>query len=173
MKHILSLPAFRTARIIFMPESNLAFMGYFLADFIKRDSFLRMRTIIMNEDKGRPGVKIDNGIKRDMALSLAKKIEKRQIRRYADFFTKSFTKVEKITAEDMWDTLIQQLIDFSKIQKPSNDVFGEPREFYSGKMGRGYDDVAIAVEINLFAKRRFYSVGNEKYRKYIKPSANL
>jgi hypothetical protein len=146
-----------------------------LAEKIKSDTLLRRRVIIMNEDKGRPGVRVDNLVKLDLKLALEKKIFKRKIKRYKNFFTLTTTPVAKLTPQDVWDEIIHQLQNYSKILKPSNDIHAPPREFFGGKMGYGYDDTAIAVQLNLICKRKFYSIGNDKYRKFIseKPKSNL
>jgi hypothetical protein len=167
LKHILSLEPFKSARIVFTPESNLAFIGAELTEVIKSDAYLKDKVIIMRECKGdRPGIWVDNSMKKELAAAYGRKIEKRKIKQYKHFFTLTESPTAKITAQDLWDEIFHQNECYSKILKPSNDIHAQPKEFYGGKMGHGFDDLVIAQQINNLSKKRFYT--SEKYKKYFK-----
>lgn len=137
-----------------------------MAARILEDDVLRRRTIIMNEHDGRPGIRTDHLVKEDLKLQMERKVEKRRIKKWKNLFTFSKTPTVTFTGQELWDELFYQLKNYSKILKPSKDVHGKTKEFYGGKQGYGFDDLAMAIQINLECKRRFYKP-NSKYKNYI------
>lgn len=159
MKRIRSLPGFEAATIVFAPESNLAFEGIHQANKLKK---LHMPNIcIMEEDDGRPGVRTDNNLKKAMATALRAKIIKGKVKIHRSFVVAH----PEITMEKVLTQLKDELDGFSVVLRPNKvNPHEDPKEFYTGKLGQGKDDLAIALQLNLIMKRRFTQA--EKYAKW-------
>jgi hypothetical protein len=119
----------------------------------------------MNEDDGRPGVKTKPGDKKILSMAFKERLYNKNVLFHEDFFTNT----DKISTEEMKDEFAEQLANFSRRIKPSNDVHKPPTEHFGGKMGHGFDDLVMAAMINNVMYHRFYSVEHrDRYGKYIK-----
>ena len=146
----------QSARIIFVPESNLAFEGIWLEQELHRSGLKSV--CVMREDENRAGVRINKEYKKMMAMSLNYKLLDRSI-----YFHRDFACIgDDNSSDEMQREIIDQLRNYSRILVPSRDVHKPPDERYGGKMGHGFDDHAIALMLNLVMSRRFYSTP-EKY----------
>lgn len=76
------------AKIVFIPESNLAWEGTHQSKLLKK-SGVRAKVITMYEDGNRAGIRTNADLKRAMALSLKKKINKSIVKFHKDFFSVS------------------------------------------------------------------------------------
>lgn len=162
INHIIALrkvPGLESAVIVFIPESNLGFEAIHQAFKLKNSGLSGI--CVMNEDDNRAGVKINNDIKRLMVKTLEAKINKKKLRFHANFVvTHSGSSVPDIKRE-----LISQLENYSRIIIPSPNLYEPPKEKYSGKMGYGFDDMAIALQLNCLMKRTFFTKP-EVYKSY-------
>ena len=163
MRQIRRLPGFEAATIVFAPESNLAFEGIHQANKLKRAGVLNI--CIMEEDDGRPGVRTDNDLKKAMANALRTKIVKGKVRIHQSLVVAHpENNREKVTTQ-----LRDELDGFSVILQPSKvNPHADPKEFYTGKLGHGKDDLAIALQLNLIMRRRF--MNSPKYASWIQSS---
>ena len=147
------------ARIILVPESNLAFEGIWIQQEVNRSGLEGI--CVMREDDNRAGVKINKDFKKLMAMALNYKLQERGV----CFHTKFVCIGEKNTPESMMAEIVDQLLNYSRIITPSNNKHRSPTETYGGKMGHGYDDHAIAVQLNFVMKNRFYQK-EDVYKKW-------
>lgn len=154
-----SLEDFKYSTIIFIPESNYAFEGTHLARSIRMAGF--KNACIMKEDDNRPGFRTDQKNKKEMALSLKVKLMEKGIYIYQHFVCTA----EGVSNEKMLDELQNELLNYSRIIKPSNVKYKKPTEIYSGKQDYGFDDLVIALQLNLIMKNRFYEK-KEVYSKW-------
>ena len=104
----------------------------------------------MKEDENRAGVKINNQFKKLMKIGLETKLNEKSVYFYNNFIT-----IGELSADEMKEEIIQQLLNYSRILKPSNDPHKAPTEIYGGKSGHGYDDHVIALQLNYVMKNRF------------------
>lgn len=138
-------------RIIFVPESNLAWEGIHVQHALHKANIPDVCSMI--EDDNRAGVKINNNSKKLMTLAFNTKLLERSV-----YFHKDFKCIgEDNTPEDMKQEIIIQLRNFSRILTPSRDIHKPPKETYGGKSGHGYDDHVIAVVLNHVMKNRFFN----------------
>ncbi len=148
-----------SAHIIFIPESNLAFEGIHLEQELYRSNIQGI--CIMREDDNRAGVRVNREFKKVMALQLRYKLMDKSVYLHQDFVCIGTDN----DAESMIKEIIDQLLNYTRIMKPSNDVHKAPTESYGGKMGHGFDDHAIALMLNLVMKNRFF-LKEEQYEKW-------
>ena len=145
-----------TSNIIVVPESNLAFEGIWIAQELYRSGLFDKQLCVMKEDENRAGVKINNQFKKLMKMGLETKLNEKSV-----YFYNKFSTIGELSADEMKEEMIQQLLNYSRILKPSNDIHRPPTEIYSGKSGHGYDDHVIALQLNYVMKNRFHD--SEKY----------
>jgi hypothetical protein len=153
------IPGMRAARIVFIPESNLAFEGTHQANAIKKSGLKNV--CIMREDDNRAGVRTNESFKKTMAIAFKEKLTKRKV-----FFNDNMVTLSpKVTPDDLKKELMNELTNYTRIIKESRDVYVPPKELYSGKNGYGFDDMVIALTMNLVMKRRFYA-NSKDYGKF-------
>ncbi len=151
-----NLDILKGANVILIFESNLAFEGTWGAEAVLRSGIRDV--CVMYEDDNRAGVRINKAFKKNMALALNYKLQDGDVAFYDKFVCTS----EEYTVDTMKTDIINQLKNYSRILKPSNDIHKEPQEIYGGKEGYGFDDHVIALQINLIMFRRFF----EKHAEY-------
>lgn len=158
INHIVALrkiQAFQSSRLVFVPESNLAFEGMWLQQELQRTGLGNV--CVMMEDENRAGVKINRDFKKVMAMSLNYKLLENSI-----YFSHNFMCCgEDNSAEEMRHEILLQLRNYCRILTPGRNVHKPPGESYGGKRGHGYDDHAIALMLNLVMSRRF--MADSKY----------
>ena len=159
IQYLKKIPGLSGARFIFTPESNLAWEGIWTQTELYRAGLQDI--CVMVEDDNRAGVKINKEFKKLMAMGLNYKFLEKSVYFYKDFLCIG----ENNCAEDMKKEIIEQLLNYSRILKQSNDIHKPPVEIYGGKQGHGFDDHAIAIMINLVMKNRFFT-NSEKYSKW-------
>jgi hypothetical protein len=142
---------FRHANIIFIPESNLAFEGMHLERTLRKAGI--KNACVMKEDDNRAGVKINGPFKKLMAWALNAKLGEKSMYVYEKFLVIA----EESNRDKMISEVESQLLNYSRIIKPSNVAHKAPTEIYNGKSGYGYDDLVIALQLNLIMKNRFYT----------------
>lgn len=151
---------FSSARFVIMPESNLGFEASHIVRYLENSSF---NIISMLEDDDRPGIKNDNDTKRQMAKGLALMIHADQVVYYTSFFTTS----PGFSNQTLKEEIYFQLANFCVIVRPSeNNIYKPPVVIYSGKNGHGFDDLVIALQLNVCLSRFFFC--SKTYRQYIK-----
>jgi hypothetical protein len=152
----------RSSTVVFIPESNLAWEGQHQSKHLKKE--FGNSLVVMKEDHNRVGVRMDANIKKVISISLKEKLSKSHIKLYKDLVSLSETQVlpNGETPRMIKGQLVDQLLNFCRIIRPSRDPLKAPTELYSGKSGYGYDDMVIATMLNLFMKRVFW----EKQREY-------
>lgn len=64
----------------------------------------------------------------------------------------------------MKQEIYTQLANYSRILVPSKTLHDPPKEFYGGKNGYGFDDLAIAIQLNVVMRKRFFE--SDDYKKY-------
>lgn len=154
VNHIVELrktQAFQSSRIVFVPESNLAFEGIYLQDALRRSGVREV--CVMTEDENRAGVKVNREFKKLMAMVLNNKLLDDSVYFYRDFVCCG----EDNSSAEMRREIITQLRNYCRILKPQRDVHKPPSESYGGKRGHGYDDHAIGLMLNLVMRNRFVS----------------
>lgn len=152
------VPGLESAIIVFVPESNLAFEGTHQSNVILNSGLSNV--CIMREDDNRAGVRMDNSLKKAMATAFKYKLNKGKVRFLYDFVSLG----EKKVYDDVRNEIVEELVYYTRIVKPSKDPFEQPKEIFSGKKGYGTDDLAIAIMLNLIMERRFYA--SDKYKKW-------
>lgn len=160
LQKIREMPEFGSATFILIPESNLGFEGSNLADFLIHHT--RFPVISVNEDSDRPGIKNDADTKRALANALGLMIHSDRVQFYCNFFTTSYG----FTNKTMKDEIYKQLANFCCIIRPSENIYKPPTIYFSGKEGYGYDDLVIALQLNIGLSRFFLT--SPKYRGFLK-----
>lgn len=150
---------FKHSTIVFIPESNYAFEGTHLARTIRLAGIKDI--CVMKEDDNRPGFRTDHKNKKEMALSLNVKLREKGIYIYQYFICVA----EDVSTEKMLEEIESELLNYSRIFKPSKVKYKGPTEIYSGKQDYGFDDLVIALQLNLIMKNRFYEK-KEVYAKW-------
>jgi hypothetical protein len=149
MHNIRKIEGFGGAKMVIVPESNLGFEAIWVQHEVNRSGIGDI--CVMREDDNRAGVRVNNQFKHLMAQSLNAKIREGSI-----YFHEKFLCIgDSQNPESMRNEIVQQLLGYSRIVKPSNNKYGRPTETYCGKAGGGYDDHAIALQLNLVMHRRF------------------
>jgi hypothetical protein len=162
VNEVRALPGFEDATAVFVPESNLGFEAQNIQEYINERTNL-VNTCFMMEDGDSTtplaGIRMTNKLKQDMITSLDLRLAEGDI-----YFYDQFVCITE-TADDIKERLIEQLEAYCIITTPSRLPHGQPTVTYSGKEGYGWDDLAIAVQINPVAHRRFHT-NTLKYRKW-------
>ncbi len=144
------IPGLGGSHLVFVPESNLAFEGMWIEDSIKRTRLDNICT--MKEDDNRAGVRTNSAMKKLMALSLSSLLNAHRV-----FFHRDFVSVgDAHTSGSMREAIVEQLASYSRIIRPSTDIHRPSTETYGGKLGHGFDDLAIALMLNPIMERRFW-----------------
>jgi hypothetical protein len=141
---------FKHSIFVFIPESNFALEGPRLTKTVRISGF--KDACVMREYKDEPGFKTNNKNKKEMALALKVKMMEKGVYIYQYFICTD----ERFNPGKMLEELKAELENYSRIFKPSNVKYKAPTEIYSGKQGYGFDDLVIALQINLIMKNRFY-----------------
>lgn len=149
MQKLRDLKGMEGARIIFIPESNLAFEGSWLDDSLRRSGIPNV--ITMREDANRAGVRINKQFKEAMTYTLNQKFMNDEVYFHESFLTTS----DQYTTDDMKKDMLLQYNNFSEVTRPSRDPLLPPKVFYTGKRD-GFDDHVIATQINLHMRQRFF-----------------
>jgi hypothetical protein len=150
-RKILQMEEFSQATIIFIPENNYANEAEHLATAL-RTSFKRGRIhVIQVNENSKEGIRTSNESKRLMAELTNTYLKSNGIRYYEHFFTLS----EKYNKNPllMKKEILNQMQNYEKkIKWPKTDIDKPPVVVYSGKQGYGFDDMAIALQLNLMGK---------------------
>lgn len=154
---IRKIPGLESCNIIFIPESNLGFEALWVSRELKHSGLDRI--FVMNEDDNRAGVRMNNDLKRYMAILLNEKLRSHSLKLYDKFVTLG----EKNTPQLMIKDLFNQLQNYSRIIKPSKDPHKPPVELYRGKDGYGYDDHVIALQLIAIMVNRFRTSAKYKH----------
>lgn len=155
-----NIPGASDARIIIIPESNLATEHMWAMREVHNSGLGDI--CVMREDHNRVGVRTNKELKHAMAMALNQKIIRRNIHILDDFVCVG----DGNSTEDMTDKLVEQLSSYSRIVKPPRDKHhGNPIVSYSGKQGYGHDDLAISVQLQNVMVLPFWSK-REVYGEY-------
>lgn len=149
------IEGFETAKIIFIPESNLGFEAIWSAREIRRSNIGNI--CVMEEDQNRAGIKMNRELKKHMCAMFQEKVNLQQVHFHRNFVCIG----ERNSPENMKNEIVNQLINYSRILEYSKNKRIAPKETYGGKKGYGFDDHAIALQINLLMKNMFFS--KDKY----------
>jgi hypothetical protein len=157
INHIMALrrdiPGAASARIVFIPESNLGFEALWVTDEIRR-SGLGDHWRVMVEDDNRAGVKVNRSMKHLMVIRMNKRLINGRVAHLAPFVSVGDS---EHTPEEMRDRLLGQLKDFKRKVKPPRDPHhGQAVVSYSGKDGYGFDDLCMAFLLLDVMKDHFY-----------------
>lgn len=155
-----SFPGADTARKIFVPESNLGYEAQHYALALQRHGFIGDGYCVMNEDRERTGVRMNNEFKKNLMYNLKYFLEQHSV----SFHQKMLCLSKK--PDDMRHELVNQLLAFARIIVPSKNIYKPPTEIFSGKEGRGSDDHVIALSLNVSMQRVFWGPQAEKYKKW-------
>jgi hypothetical protein len=169
IKALKSKEPFKHALFVVIPESNLgleaAWITRYLRTYIPKTDY-----IVMYEDdiKGEigPGVRMNKTLKKIISVMFIGVLEGERFKWHKDFLTLN----EKITANEMKEKMMTQMKDYRVIIKTPSDKHADATEVYSGKGGRGTDDLMIAMQLNYIMMTRFFDTP-EKYQQYWKGSA--
>jgi hypothetical protein len=154
-----SLHGLENAKIVFVPESNLAFEGVWTS-FVLQRAMVR-NICIMREDKGMTGVRVNREFKKLMAMGLKEKLLSGKVYMHRRFVCTG----EDYSPKAMKNEMIDQLLNYSRKVKFANDEDNESTVIYGGKMGYGFDDHVIALQLNLVMKERFF-IRRDVYAEY-------
>ena len=156
IKLLKSLPFLVSALVVFIPESNLAWEGVYRSKHLKK--VFGNSLIVMKEDHNSVGVRMNFNLKKAISISLKEKLSKKHIKLYKDIVSLSESQVlpNGATPRKIKDQLVDQLLNYCRIIRPSRDPLKPPIELYSGKSGHGFDDMVIATMLNLVMKRIFW-----------------
>lgn len=160
IEHIKTLKSksfLKSALVVFVPESNLDVSAQLISNFVKSKI---QPLCIMNEDGGKPGIRTTNNLKHAMALKLRKKIELGYLFFHNDLVTLHSEK----NKEEMMEEFVSQLTHYSRIVKKAKNKTDRPTITFSGKGGAGFDDLCMALQINLIMKKTFFE--NTSYKSY-------
>ncbi len=169
------IPGMRDAVIIFIPESNLAFEGIHQANLLRKayheqidppqntimDDRSSHRIVLMKEDDNRIGVRTNADLKKGMKLALEEMFKARRVRIHSRFMVVH----EGSNREEILQQLRDELDNYSAIYTPSKNLYEGPKVRFSGKLGFGYDDLVICLQLNLIMKRRFFQA-SDRYGKW-------
>lgn len=155
-----TLPGFEAANIVFIPENNLGWEAERMESMLGRAGVPRVITV--DEDDRRPGVHTTKELKKQMAVLFNRALMDRRVL----FHERLVTVDEDHSAAEMRKLVQSELKTYQRILEPSkNDPLADPKERFSGKMGGGCDDHALAVQINYVGRNLFYN-RREKYGQY-------
>lgn len=165
IKRLRMIEGMEQAMVVIAPESNLANEAMHHEYFIKKAGLINV--CIMREDRdNKPGIRIDNGIKRTMAMQFNQVLSGNMVYFHEKFVTiKSKSLSNKNPADTIIDEAINQFQCYNRVIKPPNDVNGKAKEMYTGKSGGGRDDLVIGAQINYYVKMLFF-MHHEKYQEY-------
>ena len=163
MNHIMalrsSIPGAANAKVVFIPESNLAFEALWVTDEMRRAGLGDFWRVII-EDANRAGVKTSRQLKHLMVLNMNSRIARGRVRRVSNFV--SIGDSDK-TPEEMQEKILVQVKEFMRKVKPPRDPHhGTPTVSYSGKDGHGKDDLCMAFLLLDMMRNRFFG-DQEKY----------
>ena len=151
------IPGLESSIIVFIPESNLGFEAIWCHYEIRRSGLDSV--CVMQEDDNRAGVRTNKALKKMLAISFNYRLLSGRI-----FFHRRFVCTgEQKSPEGMKRDAEDQLLNYSRIIRPSNDPYAQPNEIYSGKGGNGTDDLAFAMQLNPAMKERFWE-RKDKYK---------
>lgn len=147
-----NVPGAEHARIVFIPESNLAFEALWATDEIRRSG---IRDIcVMKEDANRAGIKTNRELKEVMALAFNRRLIKRRVHLLDKFVCIG----DNTTPWETRDKLVMEFRNYSRIVRPPRDgrSGAQPAVFYSGKNGYGFDDMCIALQLLNVMHKTFF-----------------
>jgi hypothetical protein len=144
------IPGLQSSHVVLVPESNLAFEGMWIEQEVKRTRLDNICT--MKEDDNRAGVRTNNAMKKLMAMSLASLLNASRVCFHGEFVSVG----DMHTPGAMREAIVEQVASYSRIIRPSTDIHRPPTETYGGKLGHGFDDLAIALMLNPVMERRFW-----------------
>jgi hypothetical protein len=158
INHLMALrrdiPGAEGARIVFIPESNLAWEAIWAVAEIQR-SGIGDHWRVMREDDNRAGVKVNNNMKHLMVLNMNMRLTLGRVFRLDPFVSIGDS---GRSPEEMCEHLLTQLKDFKRKVKPPRDPHhGKALVSYSGKDGYGFDDLCMAFLLLDVMKNHFYS----------------
>ena len=164
MKALKKLPNCESARIVFAPESNLAFSASYQDFLIKARSNLDI--ITLTEDTyGKAGIRTDNNLKKLMTENFRTYLANGKVK-----FARNFISLSAKNPQKTKDEMIHQLREWSimlnankKGAQASKHV--QATELFTGKSGRDSDDVAVATMLSLWAYQVYQTrPAYEQYR---------
>jgi hypothetical protein len=154
------LPSLQRAVRVFIPESNLGFEAQHMEANLKHAGLSGDKFCVIKEDANRAGVRTTHSLKKMMSTNL----EFRLLNGSIKFHRRFFTLTPGYTAVTMKRFIVDELLGFSRILKPSKDPLAAPREFYSGK-ANGHDDMVMSLCLNVVLKERFLR-SRERYGRW-------
>lgn len=179
LRRIRMVPGCANSLLVLIPENNGFFEAAHVASAVHEQ--VGQGYTIMNDDDTKVGVKTNHYTKRSMATTFCDELVTNRVRMHGHFFTLTTTAgrlIEPIErdlssikgefrfvyaedAEEMRDYLVNNLLSYKRIQKPSKDEYGESKVFYSGK-DVGEDDVAIATQLGTHKSLTFLT--DDRYK---------
>jgi hypothetical protein len=167
MNAVRKLRGLEGSRIVFCPESNLAFEGKRIVQDLARERALNVYCI--REDKKQEGIRMTEALKKEMAISMGALLLQRKIRFHRQMVCVSNgpNDRETHTPSSMRKLIIDQLNSYQRELVPSKtNIYLPPKERYSGKRS-GCDDHAIALQICWKSKERWDC--NKEFYSRMKP----
>lgn len=141
-----SLRGLSLAKIVFCPESNLAWEGKRIAGDLARKRIPNV--FVLKEDKNRVGVRTTDVLKKEMVVSFNRLLIENRVRFHPRMICTSITEQENLTPDKMRDMLIKQLGQYTReLRINKKDPSKPPTEVFSGKMA-GPDDHCIALQLS-------------------------
>ncbi len=168
MRMLRSHPRMRNARLVVIPESNLAFEAVHLDSELRRN-FDDDEYVCLREDRFQSGVRMNNLLKRGMAESLNRELRLGALHFWSDFMSAEAQRETRdnfrnLHAESMRDDVMMELRDFMRIVRPAKDPTRDPVVQYSGKLYGGSDDKVMALLLANTGMKIFYN--SETYDRY-------
>jgi len=166
IEHIRALrmmPGLTGASVVLTVEANYGNEARWIRQELKRAGFADI--IFMKERMyhgvREVGVMTTEALKGDMAGGLDLRLRDGSFFIHEDFVTSadksSASDLRQLVQNrtDMRERLVEQLENYCRITIPSKHRYNAPSIKYSGKSGRGFDDLAIAIQLNAPMHYRF------------------
>lgn len=133
---------FRDAKLVFIPENNLALESAHLDTMVHDIPGVRTYW----EKPNKPGVCKDARVTRGYQFNLAHALMNQTL--YFD--TDCFTVTREQTVATIKDVLKDQLLRLHWEKKPANDALGKDKYALTGKIGNKQDDLYVALAMALY-----------------------
>jgi hypothetical protein len=146
---------FKDTPIVFCPESNFAYEHEHLNNQVHSNSALKPIRSYMN-DKGEFGFRTDNNTKENGVDEINIYLNEKRIF-FSEFFFTNSRKPDQtpLTPSDMIQEFCQQLCGFeSRWENGEYEKNRKPKRRFTGKGSKMFDDLVMALIINLLAHRR-------------------
>jgi hypothetical protein len=136
-----------------LPESNYGRESQWLSIVLRNYFKETKRFYIMRAEKEIDGFRTDENEKFRMVKNIECVLKDKRLK----FHRKLYTTFEGGDKKKFVNHIVEEMLNFSEIVKPSKTSTLPPRVFYGGKKGYGTDDTVIAIGIVLNRMNKYYT----------------